>query len=145
MSYADDQLSAKVLLAEAGQVVILTPPSTGTYDPSTGTVIGAGAALLTEAGGVVLTEVGDEVLLESGAAIVTIITIGVVLPLSRGLKHMPGTDIAAGDQQLLLPGDIAQPEIDTKVTIGGADFTIKEVAPLSPGGTALLYDCVIRA
>lgn len=118
MSYATDQIDAKALLAEAGQPVTLTPPSSGTYDPATGTV--------------------------GGAAPTPVTTIGVVLPLSRGLKHMPGTDITAGDQQLYLPGDIAQPAIDTKATIGGVDYTIKEVAALNPGGTALLYDCVIR-
>jgi hypothetical protein len=118
VSYADDQTSAKQLLAEAGQAVTLTPPTTGTYDPNTATV--------------------------TGAAPTPVTTTGVVLPLSRGLKHMPGTDITASDQQLLLPGDIAEPVLDTKATIGGVDYTIKEVAPLNPGGTSLLYDCVIR-
>lgn len=113
-----DQLSAKAMIAESGQAVTLTPPASGTYDTATGTV--------------------------SGAAGTPVSTVGVVLPLSRGLKHMPGTDITISDQQLLLPGDIAQPALDTKATIGGVDYTIKEVAALSPAGTPLLYDCVIR-
>lgn len=119
MTYADDQASAKATLADAGQAVTLTPPASGTYNTATATV--------------------------SGGAGTPVQTIGVVLPLSRGLKHMPGTDITASDQRLLLPGDIAQPVIDTKATIGGVDYTIKEVAPLTPGGTAVLYDCIIRS
>lgn len=118
MTYATDQLSAKQLLADAGQPVTLTPPASGTYNTATGTI--------------------------TGSAGTPVQTVGVVLPLSRGLKHMPGTDITVGDQQLLLPGDIAQPVLDTKATIGGVDYTIKEVAPLNPAGTPLLYDCVIR-
>jgi hypothetical protein len=43
-----------------------------------------------------------------------------------------------------LPGNIAQPALDTKATIGGLDYTIKEVAPLNPGGPHCFYDCVIR-
>ena len=118
MSYATDQTDAKALLAEFGQAVTLTPKGGGTYSTATGTVSGGSGTPVT--------------------------TTGVVLPLSRGLKHMPGTDIQAGDQQLLLPGDIAEPSLDTVATIGGKDYVIKEVAPLNPGGTALLYDCVIR-
>jgi hypothetical protein len=71
-------------------------------------------------------------------------TVGVVFPLSRGLKHMPRTNISIDDQQLLLPGNIEQPPVDTTVTIGGKDFTIIEVAPLAPNGTAQVYDCMIR-
>ena len=118
MNYATDQTDAKELIAEFGQTVTLTPPSASTYNTATGTV--------------------------SGSAGTPVTTVGAVLPLSRGLKHMPGTDITANDERLLLPGDIAQPAIDTKATIGGVDYTIKEVAPLNPGGTALLFDCVIR-
>lgn len=113
-----DQSDAAALLAEAGQAVTLTPPSNGTYNTATATV--------------------------SGGSATPVQTTGVVLPLSRGLKHMPGTDIQAGDQRLLLPGDIAEPAIDTKAHIGGVDYTIKEVDPLNPAGTPLLYDCVIR-
>jgi hypothetical protein len=118
LSYADDQASALALITESGQAVTLTPPSSGAYNTATGSVGSSSPA--------------------------TVTTTGVVLPLSRGLKHMAGSDIAVGDQQLLLPGNIAQPALDTKATIGGLDYTIKEVAPLNPGGTALLYDCVIR-
>jgi hypothetical protein len=115
VSYLGTQTAAARLLADKGQAVTLTVSTPGPY--------ANGAVTLTET---------------------TVQTTGVVLPLSRGLKHMPGTDIVAGDQQLLLPGDIAQPSLDTKATIGGVDYTVVEVAPLDPGGTALLYDCVIR-
>jgi hypothetical protein len=118
MSYAPTQTSAARMIADKGQAVTLTPPSNGTYDTATSTV-GAG----------------------SGSPVTTT---GVVLPLSRGLMHMAGTDIQAGDQRLLIPGNVDQPSIDTKATIAGVDYTIKEVSPLNPGGTALLFDCVIR-
>lgn len=117
MTYATDQSDAKALLADAGQAVTLTPPGSGTYNTATGTVSGAGGT--------------------------QVVTKGVVLPLSRGLKNMAGATISSGDQRLLLPGDIAQPVLDTKATINGIDYTIKEVDPLNPGGTALLYDCII--
>jgi hypothetical protein len=117
MSYADTQVSAARIIASKGQAVTLTASTAGAYDPATGSVA------LTPS---------------------TVTTTGVVLPLSRGITHAAGTDIQVGDQQLLLPGDIAQPAIGTKATIGGVDYTIIEVSPLSPGGTALLHDCVIR-
>lgn len=72
-------------------------------------------------------------------------TTGVLLPLSRGLKHMPGTDIQSGDQQLLLPGNIAQPLVDTQAVINGKTYTIIEVSPVNPAGTAVYYDCIVRS
>lgn len=117
MSYLVTQTSAARLLAEKGQTVTLTARTPGAYDT------GAGAATVTET---------------------VVETSGVVLPLSRGLRHQDGGDIQVGDQQLLLPGDIDAPAIDTKATIGGVDYTIVEVSPLSPGGVAVLHDCVIR-
>jgi hypothetical protein len=81
VSYADTQSFAKRLLTDKGQAVTLTPPVSGTYSTTTRT--------------------------NSGSAGTPVSTVGLVLPLSRGLKHMAGTDIKADDQQLLLPGDIA--------------------------------------
>lgn len=110
-------MSAASLIAAKGQAVTLTYHGPSDYDPGSGTVT---------------------------LADTTVVTNGVVLPLSRGLKHMPGTNIGIDDQQLLLPGDIDQPPLDTTATIGGKAFTIVEVAPLAPAGEALIYDCVIR-
>lgn len=71
-------------------------------------------------------------------------TYGVILPLSRGLKNMPGSTIGLDDQQLFLPGDVTQPAIGTTVTAGTKNYVITQVAPLAPDGTALMFDCVIR-
>lgn len=105
------------MLRDKGQAVTLTVKTVGAYNPATG-----------------------------GASVTTapVTTVGVVLPLSRGLRHMEGSTIAVDDQQLLLPGDIDQPAVGTIATIGGKPFTIVEIAPLSPAGEALIYDCIIR-
>lgn len=111
-----DQADAAAMIAEVGQAVTLTPKAS-TYDPATATVSGTTTPVSTT---------------------------GVVLPLSRGLMNMAGTTIQAGDQQLLLPGTIAQPAVGTAANVNGQDYTIVQVNPLDPAGTALLYDCVIR-
>lgn len=110
-------MSAASLIAAKGQTVTLTYHAAGDYDPATSTVT---------------------------AIDTTVVTNGVPLPLSRGLKHQPGTNISVDDQQLLLPGDIDQPPIGTTVLMGGKTFTITEVAPLAPAGEAEIYDCIIR-
>lgn len=110
-------MSAATLIAAKGQPMTLTYHAVGGYDPATST------ATVTDT---------------------TVTTTGVVFPLSRGLKHMPGSNIGIDDQQLLLPGDITQPPIDTTVTFGGKSYLILEVAPLAPAGEALIFDCMIR-
>lgn len=110
-------MSANSLIAAKGQPVTLTVHAPGAYDLANNTVA--------------LTDT-------------TVETVGVVLPISRGLRHMAGSNIGVDDQQLLLPGDIAQPPLDTKATIGGKTYTMIEVAPLAPAGEALIYDCLIR-
>lgn len=110
-------MSANSLIAAKGQPVTLTLHAGGAYDLATNTVA--------------LTDT-------------TVATVGVVLPISRGLRHMAGSNIGVDDQQLLLPGDIAQPAIDTKATINGKTYVIVEVSPLAPAGEALIYDCMIR-
>lgn len=117
MSYATTQVAAKALLAEKGRVVTLTRLAAGAYDTATSSATAAETETATR---------------------------GVVLPLSRGFIHTANTNIKAGDQQLLLPGDIDPPAIDDIVTLGADKHSIIEVSPLSPGGTVLLYDCVIR-
>jgi hypothetical protein len=109
--------TAKALIAAKGQAMTLAYHGASAYDPSTATVT--------------LTDT-------------QVTTVGVVLPLSRGLKNMPGSTIGIDDQQLLLPGDIAQPAIDTTVTVGSKNYVITQVSPLAPDGTALIYDCIVR-
>lgn len=117
MSYADTQSRAAALIADKGQAVTLTRHSAAAYDTATATV-----ATLDE----------------------PTTTTGVVLPLARGFVHAANSNIRVGDQQLLLPGDIDAPQVNDTVTIGGFTASIVEVSPLSPAGTVLMYDCVIR-
>lgn len=111
------QQMAVAMIQMQGQPVTLTPPG-GTYDVATSTFTGNQT---------------------------TVATTGVVLPLSRGLKHAPGTDIQEGDQQLLLPGNITQPAVDTKAHINGNDYIITEVDPVAPNGTPVYFDCIVRS
>jgi hypothetical protein len=117
VSYVDTQSATARLITEKGRAVTLSYPSAASYDTATG----VGTVTNT-----------------------TVVTTGLALPLSRGLKHMAGSDIAANDQQLLLPGSIDEPPLDTKATIGSVDYVITEVSAINPGGTPLLYDCIIR-
>lgn len=105
------------LLSRKGQSITLTLEAAGDYDPATS------SATLTES---------------------MVTTVGVVLPIARGVRFASGSTIEAGDQQLLLPGDIDEPALNTKATIGGTDYVIVEVSPLAPDGDALIYDCIIR-
>lgn len=105
------------LIAAKGQMVTLDWTEQAAYDPANGTVT---------------------------STPVTVVTDGVVLPLSRGLRYMSGSDITVDDQQLLLPGGVAQPPVGAVATIGGKKFSVIEVAPLAPAGEAEIYDCIIR-
>jgi hypothetical protein len=117
MDYSAIQAMASSLVSMQGQPVTLTPPG-GVYDVTTSTYTGTG---------------------------VPFTTTGVLLPLSRGLTHSPGTDIQVGDMQLMLPGTIPHPAVDTKAVIDGHTYTIIEVSTVNPAGTAVYYDCIVRA
>jgi hypothetical protein len=117
MNYAAFQQTASWMLSTQGQPVTLTPPD-GTYNVATSTFTGTGAPYQTT---------------------------GVLLPLSRGLTHSPGTDIQVGDMQLMLPGTIGKPSVDTKAVINGRTYTIIEVNAVNPAGTAIYFDCIVRA
>lgn len=123
MDYTLDRAMADELLAEFGQAVTITPRDSGAYDTATGAVAVSGTA-------------------KTG--------VGAVLPLSRGLTFMGGSGIKGGDKQLLLSAldsdgaAMTAPLPGYTATIGGTVHTIVEVSPINPGGTAVLYDCVIR-
>lgn len=110
---ASMQAASLALLSSQGQPVTLTPPVSGSYNVATSAFTGTSTPVS---------------------------TVGVILPLSRGLTHMPGTDIQTGDKQLLLPGNIAQPLVDTQVLIGGKTYTLVEVNAVS----GAYYDCIAR-
>jgi hypothetical protein len=117
MDYSAFQQTASWMLTAQGQPITLTPPG-GTYNVATSTFTGTGVPFQTT---------------------------GVLLPLPRGLTHTPGTDIQSGDMQLLLPGTIAEPAVDTKALVNGRTYTIIEVSPCMPAGTAVYFDCIVRA
>lgn len=117
MTYLATQVAAKRLIVAKGRSVTLTRHAESAYNTATGGVTTVDTATATT---------------------------GVLLPLPRGLVHGAGSNISVGDQQLLLPGDIAAPAIADTVTIGGIGYTIIEVSPLNPGGTNLVYDCIVR-
>lgn len=123
MSYADDRADAAEAIAEAGQSMTLAYPGGGTYDPATGTASGSGPASATVK--------------------------GAFFPLSAFRKAQG--NIVEGDQQLLLAAQntsgtaITAPQVNGTVTdAGGTVWTIIAVEPLSPAGTAVLYDCIAR-
>ena len=116
------------LLTTMGQPVTLNVPGGRVYDPTTGqtTVVGGGP------------ETGSGVVLEYNTFI------------RSGLKDEAGTLIQAGDRQLLLSPvkadgtPLTAPKPQFTVTIGGRDYTITAVAPLSPGGEVIYFECNIR-
>lgn len=123
MTYADDRLTAAEMLAEDGQSLTLAYPGGSTYDPATGTASGSGAA---------------------SQAVK-----GAFFPLSAFRKAQG--NIVEGDQQLLLSAlstagaTIAAPQVNGTVTDANAKvWTIIAVEPLSPAGTDVLYDCIVR-
>jgi hypothetical protein len=123
MTYAGNQISADRLIESKGQSVILTRRAAGAYNVATG------AAAITST-----TQTGK----------------GVIFDFARGLRKMEGSTILAADRQLLLSAlnsagvELTPPQVDDIATIGGTDYTITEVSPLSPGGTAVLYDLTVR-
>lgn len=116
MDYTSILQTCSWLLSAVGQVVTLTPAG-GTYNVATSSFTGNGVPVTANA---------------------------VLVPLSRGLRHMPGTDIQTGDMQLLLSASVAQPPVDSLVQVNGRTYTIVEVCPVNPSGEPLYYDCIVR-
>lgn len=115
------QATANRLLKGKGQTVTITSQTVGDYDPATGS---APVTASTQTGW------------------------GAVFEYTN--KNIDGTLIIAGDKQLLLSAInsagilLATPQVNDTVTIGGQVSTIKQIKPLNPAGTALLFDCNIR-
>jgi hypothetical protein len=123
VTYADDRLTAADMLAEDGQSVTLAYVGTSVYDPATGETT--------------ITTPDPETV--SGA----------IFPLSAFRKSIG--NVVEGDQQLLLSAlntagaAITAPQVNGTVTDANAqEWTIISVEPLSPAGTDVLYDMVIR-
>jgi hypothetical protein len=128
VSYLDDRLSASASLTEDGQTVTLTYVGGATYVPATGTTSGAAADPQTVA--------------------------GVILPAnmqSQRFQKDGSSLIVAGDQQLLLSAlntsgvAITPPQVNATITDSNSKvWTLISIDPLSPNGTDILFDCIIR-
>lgn len=117
------RLTAHDMISRKGQAVTLTRRAPGGYDPATGT---------------------DTIIETTQAAR------AVFLPLSP-YRKANGTNIAEGDQQLLLSalkvdGSVLSiPHVDDTATdANGSAWAIIAVDPLTPAGLDILYDCVAR-
>jgi hypothetical protein len=111
------------MLAEDGQSVTLAYVGTSVYDPATGETT---------------TTTPDPQTVK-----------GAIFPLSPFAKSQG--NIVEGDQQLLLSAlntagaAITAPQVNGTITDANANvWTLVAVEPLSPAGTDVLYDCVIR-
>jgi hypothetical protein len=123
MSYAETRSRADDALGRKGQSLTLTYVGGGSYDPATGTTSGSAASPATVK--------------------------GAILPLNPFKKN--GTTIIEGDQQLLLSAlntsgtAITAPMVNGTITDANSKvWTIIAVEPLSPAGTDVLYDCIVR-
>ena len=122
--YSRMQKTANKLLLGKGQAVTLTHVVPGTYDPATGGVTNT-----------TTTQTGTGAIVEWDA------------------RQVDGTLIKIGDKKLLLSplntaGTVLTAPVlgDTVTDAAGTVYTL--VAPLntlSPAGTAVLYDCNMRA
>jgi hypothetical protein len=123
MSYADDRLSAAEALAEDGQSMTLAYVGTSVYNPAT----------------------GETTLTTPASQTVS----GVILPLSPFAKSQG--NIVEGSQQLLLAAEntsgvaITAPQVNGTITDANVvKWTIIAVEPLSPAGTDVLYDLIVK-
>lgn len=118
--YAKSAATATRLLTKFGQDVTLTRQATGTYDPALST------APVTET-----TETRKAVLLDYDR-------------INFGQTLQDGTRIQMGDRRCLMGADGSEPTTLDFITVGGVKYPIKVVKILSPAGTPILYDMLIR-
>jgi len=96
--------------------VTLTHSNPGAYDPDLGTV----------------------------AAVVTTQT-AVAVEQSYSLREVDGTMVQRGDKKLLLTAtNLVAPVVDDTCTVQEVVYTIKNVNPLSPDGSAIIYELQVR-
>jgi hypothetical protein len=121
--YTLDRADAAAMLAEDGQSMTLTRRTSGAYDPATGS-----ASITTT----------------------TQTVYGAIFPLSAFAKQQG--NVVFGDQQCLLAGETTAgvalnpvPKVDDTLTdANSVVWSIISVEPLSPAGTDVLHDLVIR-
>lgn len=123
MKYTQNRTNAAAVIGRKGTTATINRAVAGSYDTATGTITNTSTTTATK---------------------------GVILPLSRGISKEAGSNIRAGDQQLLLSAIandgsvITRPNVDDTVKIGPNLYTIVDVSPLSPDDTDIMYDLVIR-
>lgn len=118
--YAKTAATALRLLTKFGQDVVLTREATGAYDPA-----------LSAAPATVTTETRKAAMFDYDR-------------INFGETLQDGTRIQAGDRRCLMGADGSAPTTFDSVTAGGVKYPIKVVKTLSPAGTPVLYDMLIR-
>lgn len=117
MNYAGAAATASRLLTGAGQTVTHRRAIAGEYDPATGSAVES-------------FQDTDRV--------------GAVFPLGAGVLKVRGIDVLTGDQQLLLDGSDPQAAPGDQVQIGSDWYQVVSAAALSPAGTVVYQDLLIR-
>lgn len=118
--YTKNAATALRLLTKFGRDVTLTREVTGAYDPS-----------LSAAPVTVTTETRKAALFDYDR-------------INFGETLQDGTRIQAGDRRCLMGTGGSAPTTFDSVTVGGVKYPIKVVKTLSPAGTPVLYDLLIR-
>lgn len=118
--YAKSAETALRLLARFGQNVTLVRETTGAYDPA------LSAAPVTQT-----TEIRKAALFDYDR-------------INFGQTLQDGTRIQLGDRRCLMGADGSEPTTLDHVVVGGIKYPVKVVKILSPAGTPVLYDMLIR-
>jgi hypothetical protein len=120
--YANSAATATRLLTKFGRAMTHNSIAEGVYDPSTGTVTNVTTA-------------------QSG--------VGALLEYStkeKGEHQQAGTAIDASTRKLLLSvsGITVAPKPADTVVFNSVTYAVLQVATLAPGGTPVLYECMVR-
>lgn len=121
LDYAAIAQTAAAAIRDAGQPLLIRRPSApGTYDPVTGTTVGAGAP-------------------------VDYPVYGVVLPSLSGWGSVRNPElIQTGDEFALVEATATEPLRTDRLIVGGRTMQIVDIERLAPAGTAVLYTLHLR-
>lgn len=121
------RLLAPISQGGKAQAITLTHTAPRAYDTAAGTTTP-----------VVTTQTGSGVVFEYNTFI------------RSGIRNEPGSMVQAGDKQLLLSPlkadgtALTAPQVNDTASVAGVVYTITAVAPLSPAGTPIYFECNIR-
>lgn len=119
--YTRLQATASRLLKDKGQLVTFTRTTEGTFDPVTGKRTGTSESTFT-ADGVLGNYSGKE----------------------AGALRAAGVEVRMDDRKLLIAAPETPPDLGDKVTVGGTSYTILNIKPVNPAGTAITYELHLR-